>query len=173
MSSPVNPTSLRFQTFCDNNDLPARSRTSMDTRTGRIPDDVNTPTMTAANELRPSSSDGKLQCCCGRLECAYLENNSAILGGIERDLETAARLGQVCAPSQLVRVSEKVIFCRLLVIAPGGHTMPRQCGDFWEGTFKSHRYYLHSSFLPLMSHPWLRRGSTRPDGVPCSHIKSP
>jgi hypothetical protein len=71
----------------------------MDTRTGRIPDDVNSPTMTAANELRPSSSDGKLQCCCGRLECAYLENNSAILGGIERDLETAARLGQVCAPS--------------------------------------------------------------------------
>ncbi|KIW70319.1 hypothetical protein PV04_02602 [Phialophora macrospora] len=106
MSLPVNTTSLRFQTFCDNNDLPARSSTSMDTRTGRIPDDVDTPIMTAANESRPSSSDGKLQCCCGRLECAYLENNSAILGGIERDLETAARLGQALLTRHESYVSE-------------------------------------------------------------------
>ncbi|KAK5095916.1 hypothetical protein LTR70_003235 [Exophiala xenobiotica] len=35
-----------------------------------------------------------MQCCCGRSDCAYLENNNAALGGLERDLETAARLGQ-------------------------------------------------------------------------------
>ncbi|KAL4930533.1 uncharacterized protein BDV17DRAFT_258922 [Aspergillus undulatus] len=35
-----------------------------------------------------------LHCCCGREECAFLQHNHDALGGLEKDLETAARLGQ-------------------------------------------------------------------------------
>ncbi|KAJ9616345.1 hypothetical protein H2200_000063 [Cladophialophora chaetospira] len=78
----------------------------MDTRSGRIPDDTNTTMTTRTNYSRPSSSDGKLRCCCGRAECAYLEQNNTILGGIERDLETAARLGQALLTRHESYVSE-------------------------------------------------------------------
>lgn len=37
-----------------------------------------------------------LRCCCGRSECAYLQHNNAVLEGLERDVATAAQLGQVC-----------------------------------------------------------------------------
>ncbi|KAM5432847.1 hypothetical protein McanMca71_003809 [Microsporum canis] len=40
-------------------------------------------------------SASKLECCCGRGDCPYLEHNSATLAELERDVETAARLGQV------------------------------------------------------------------------------
>jgi hypothetical protein len=36
-----------------------------------------------------------LRCCCGQPSCAYLEHNNTALGGLEKDLETAAKLGQV------------------------------------------------------------------------------
>lgn len=36
-----------------------------------------------------------LRCCCGREDCALLEHNHVALEGLEKDLETAARLGQV------------------------------------------------------------------------------
>ena len=36
-----------------------------------------------------------LKCCCGRKECAVLQYNNAALEGLERDLDTAAKLGQV------------------------------------------------------------------------------
>ncbi|KAJ5389221.1 uncharacterized protein N7496_000289 [Penicillium cataractarum] len=35
-----------------------------------------------------------LRCCCGREDCALLEHNQVALEGLEKDLETAARLGQ-------------------------------------------------------------------------------
>ena len=37
------------------------------------------------------------QCCCGRPqeECPFLARNNAALAGLERDVQTAARLGQV------------------------------------------------------------------------------
>lgn len=38
----------------------------------------------------------RARCCCGRQDCAYLKHNDDALGALERDLETAARLGQVC-----------------------------------------------------------------------------
>ncbi|KAL2798553.1 hypothetical protein BJX66DRAFT_34661 [Aspergillus keveii] len=41
-----------------------------------------------------STSREDLHCCCGRKECAYLQNNHVALEGLEKDLETAARLGQ-------------------------------------------------------------------------------
>lgn len=36
-----------------------------------------------------------LRCCCGREDCALLEHNHVALEGLEKDLEMAARLGQV------------------------------------------------------------------------------
>jgi hypothetical protein len=99
---PYNTTSTRFKTFLSaNNDI--CTSPSIDTRPGRIPDDVDT-IMSRANQDKIYHPGLKLQCCCGRPECAYLENNNTLLGGIERDLETAARLGQVRALSQCYEV---------------------------------------------------------------------
>jgi hypothetical protein len=42
-----------------------------------------------------SASSTALRCCCGRDDCALLEHNNVALEGLEKDLETAARLGQV------------------------------------------------------------------------------
>ena len=36
-----------------------------------------------------------LRCCCGRPDCAYLQHSYAALEGLEKNLATAARLGQV------------------------------------------------------------------------------
>lgn len=106
MATPYNSTSLRYKSFCHtNDDLPTPP--SFDARYGHIPDDVNT-IMSRTNDDRPSIDDMKLQCCCGRPECAYLENNNTLLGGIERDLETAALLGQVRALPQRFRISATV-----------------------------------------------------------------
>ncbi|KAJ5778626.1 hypothetical protein N7520_001872 [Penicillium odoratum] len=63
----------------------------------------------------PHSSDGNhypsipthsraptsLRCCCGRDDCALLEHNNLALEGLEKDLETAAKLGQVSLLSSL------------------------------------------------------------------------
>jgi hypothetical protein len=103
MATPFKTTSHRFRSFCQtNNDLPTSP--SMDTRSGHILDNFDTIT-NQANGSHAVSSDTKLQCCCGRPECAYLENNNTLLGGIERDLETAARLGQVRAHPGRSRIS--------------------------------------------------------------------
>ena len=42
-----------------------------------------------------SSAHPTLRCCCGRDDCALLEHNNVALEGLEKDLETAAKLGQV------------------------------------------------------------------------------
>lgn len=34
-------------------------------------------------------------CCCGRMHCAYLDHNNAALEGLEKDLQSAAQIGQV------------------------------------------------------------------------------
>ncbi|KAI1609128.1 hypothetical protein EDD37DRAFT_595204 [Exophiala viscosa] len=100
----TNSTSLRYKSFCHtNNDLPTPP--SSDTRSDHIPDDVNT-IMSRTNDDRASIGDMKLRCCCGRPECAYLENNNTLLGGIERDLETAALLGQALLNRHESYVSE-------------------------------------------------------------------
>ena len=95
MSTPFNTTSHRFKSFCHtNNDIPTSP--PVDARLDHIPDELDA-IMSRANNTHPSDLNTKLLCCCGRPECIYLENNNAVLGGIERDLETAARLGQVRA----------------------------------------------------------------------------
>ncbi|EXJ83599.1 hypothetical protein A1O1_07222 [Capronia coronata CBS 617.96] len=92
MAAPFNTTSDRFRAFCDtNNEIPAPS--SFDPRPDRIPHDVDTIS-SWTNDSHTAAGDLKLQCCCGRSKCIYLEHNNTLLGGIERDLETAARLGQ-------------------------------------------------------------------------------
>jgi hypothetical protein len=48
-----------------------------------------------ANNGGVSAVESRQQCCCGRSDCAYLEHNNVALEGLERDLEKAARLGQV------------------------------------------------------------------------------
>ncbi|CAG8957748.1 hypothetical protein HYFRA_00000086 [Hymenoscyphus fraxineus] len=42
----------------------------------------------------PTSSKSTIQCCCGRKDCAYLEHNSSAVEDLERELHTAATLGQ-------------------------------------------------------------------------------
>lgn len=43
----------------------------------------------------PINNDGTIRCCCGQPECAFLRENQLALEAVEKDLETAARLGQV------------------------------------------------------------------------------
>jgi len=37
-----------------------------------------------------------LKCCCGHTDCAYLNHNAHALDGLEKDVQRAAQLGQVC-----------------------------------------------------------------------------
>lgn len=39
-----------------------------------------------------------LKCCCGRPTCAYLNHNNVTLESLEKDVQTAAKLGQVSFP---------------------------------------------------------------------------
>ncbi|KAM5353587.1 hypothetical protein ACJ41O_000237 [Fusarium nematophilum] len=41
-----------------------------------------------------SSSHSQLTCCCGRIDCALLKRNCSILETVEKDVHTAAQLGQ-------------------------------------------------------------------------------
>ena len=43
-----------------------------------------------------SSSSASLKCCCGHMDCAYLNHNASALDGLEKDVQRAAQLGQVC-----------------------------------------------------------------------------
>jgi hypothetical protein len=49
-------------------------------------------------EQAPSGMQEKanIQCCCGRQSCAFLEHSNAVLEGLEKDLLSAARIGQAC-----------------------------------------------------------------------------
>lgn len=50
------------------------------------------------------------QCCCGRPECPFLAHSCQLLEGLEKDVQTAARMGQVCSslPSALRAVRIKL-----------------------------------------------------------------
>jgi hypothetical protein len=41
------------------------------------------------------NEDGNLQCCCGKEDCVFLVHNCSVLSSVERDVHTAARMGQV------------------------------------------------------------------------------
>ncbi|MCJ1391839.1 hypothetical protein MMC18_004706 [Xylographa bjoerkii] len=42
--------------------------------------------------------NSSFKCCCGNQRCAYLEHNNAALRGLEKDLQSAAQIGQVSRP---------------------------------------------------------------------------
>lgn len=48
-----------------------------------------------------STTTAELRCCCGRTECAYLKHNCVALDDLEKEVRTAAQLGQVCIPRPL------------------------------------------------------------------------
>lgn len=61
----------------------------------------NPPTHAAA--MMDSNADNSAQgaqpsavrCCCGREDCVYLKHNCTLLKSVERDVHTAAKMGQV------------------------------------------------------------------------------
>lgn len=55
-----------------------------------------------------SAASPTLRCCCGRNDCAFLHHNNVALEGLEKDLATAARLGQVRSVPLLRSVSLEV-----------------------------------------------------------------
>lgn len=46
--------------------------------------------MLSANLSQPEA----LQCCCGKTDCVFLKHNCSVLDSVEKDVHTAARLGQ-------------------------------------------------------------------------------
>lgn len=38
---------------------------------------------------------GPIRCCCGSEECVFLRHNCSVLASVEKDVHTAARMGQV------------------------------------------------------------------------------
>lgn len=54
--------------------------------------EVNDLNVLAASVSHPEA----LQCCCGNTDCVLLKHNCSVLDSVERDVHTAARLGQVC-----------------------------------------------------------------------------
>lgn len=68
-----------------------------------------TPTVTEASAMESHSttageSEGEgeasppMKCCCGRVDCVFLKHNYAVLDSVEREVHTAARMGQVSLP---------------------------------------------------------------------------
>ncbi|KAI0133915.1 hypothetical protein BJ170DRAFT_575676 [Xylariales sp. AK1849] len=47
-----------------------------------------TPTTTSNRDVAP------LKCCCGSVECLFLRHNCSVLDNVEKDVHTAARMGQ-------------------------------------------------------------------------------
>jgi len=102
-----NATSSRFQHFCSTNPVHSLHRAISQNDLIRLDhslDDNHIPAADSANGSAETrmSTPSTMKCCCGRPDCAYLEHNNTALGGLERDLETAARLGQVRASIAIV-----------------------------------------------------------------------
>lgn len=50
--------------------------------------------LSQSSSVMRGSIERPASCCCGKLQCAYLEHNNAALEGLEKQLENAARIGQ-------------------------------------------------------------------------------
>jgi hypothetical protein len=46
-------------------------------------------------DFGPEPHISEMTCCCGRIDCALLKKNCSILETVEKDVHTAAQLGQV------------------------------------------------------------------------------
>jgi hypothetical protein len=64
-------------------------------------DTANTVAMaSSSSSLEPTprpttAEDSSLRCCCGRLDCIFLKHNCSVLQIVEKDVHTAAKMGQV------------------------------------------------------------------------------
>jgi len=58
--------------------------------------------------LHSPLSPAILECCCGSVDCERLKQNCAVLDTVEKDVHTAARLGQVRDTLYLVLVARFV-----------------------------------------------------------------
>ena len=57
-----------------------------------------------------TSAATDVKCCCGHADCAFLKHNSSALDELEREVRTAARLGQVRTFSFfLVRTPRRIL----------------------------------------------------------------
>ena len=79
------------------------------------------------------------QCCCGRTDCPFLAHTGTLLEGLERDVQTAAQLGQVCSTSSALS---------LFVFQ---HTFFQSPDTFLKRYIGFHKSYLHRqmSQMPL------------------------
>lgn len=98
-ANKINFASARFQDFCDRNPAEFHPSISQEdlTRLDQNSDDNHIPAAAPSNGIAETPMQST-KCCCGRSDCAFLAHNDTALGGLEKDLETAARLGQVRAP---------------------------------------------------------------------------
>ncbi len=56
----------------------------------------STSTSTSSAITMASHQSTDLRCCCGRDDCVFLRHNCSVLLTVERDVHTAAKMGQVC-----------------------------------------------------------------------------
>lgn len=74
--------------------------------TPSVPTPATTIITSATTEASTMESHGTtagetslpMKCCCGRLDCVFLKHNCAVLDSVEREVHTAARMGQVSLP---------------------------------------------------------------------------
>ena len=59
-------------------------------------DSDSAPSLGALVEHAPAGTQQReIKCCCGSMQCAFLRHNTAALEGLEKDLMSAAQIGQV------------------------------------------------------------------------------
>jgi hypothetical protein len=63
----------------------------------------------------------EMQCCCGKPQCAFLQHNTKTLDSLERDLLSAAQIGQVWLLASVVCIAVS------LSSAGAGHGGSRTC----------------------------------------------
>ena len=52
--------------------------------------------LTQLDHYIPRNFGPKIECCCGQSSCAFGKHSNTALYGMQKDVLTAARLGQVC-----------------------------------------------------------------------------
>lgn len=59
------------------------------------PDANHLEVLAGSGSQSPGTGASSVQCCCGNTDCVLLKHNCSLLDGVEKDVQTAARLGQV------------------------------------------------------------------------------
>ncbi|CAG7961973.1 unnamed protein product [Penicillium salamii] len=109
-----------------------------------------------------SSASTTLRCCCGRHDCALLEHNNVALEGLEKDLKTAARLGQVRViwyrPNDTIAVGRRfyvVPYSPWLPLVPGHPSshiaLASVMSTFYDFTAKAGSFGTSSLTFPLQA----------------------